>query len=155
MADCFGQRKNSEIQVTQKILAESLLLLVLAPCNSSSDENMERNRRGVRSISSAARWFPRCNQMKMSVSNSTVSRLAQFLHHLFDGFFCFSATAEKGMASCRHAARTFLRNKPSSHFASLHNQHLFSSAQRLQDILHPVSKIDDRRFHVYEKYTLI
>jgi hypothetical protein len=29
MADCFGQGKNSEIQVTQKILAESLLLLVL------------------------------------------------------------------------------------------------------------------------------
>jgi hypothetical protein len=29
MADCFGQWKNSEIQLTQKILAESLLVLVL------------------------------------------------------------------------------------------------------------------------------
>ena len=114
---------------------------------------MERNRRGVWSISSAARWLPRCNQMKMSVSNSTVSRLAKFLHHLFDGFLCFSATAEKGMATCRYAARTFLRNKPSSHFASLHDQHFFSAAQSFQDILHPVSKIDDRRFHVYENYT--
>src|SRR5512138_976555 len=95
----------------------------------------------------AALRFPRCTQMKISVSKSTETASAELIEDRFNGSSILSGHAEKGVARDSQARFTSGRHDRAADLSVVEDRHRFASLQGTEYVLHPVTEIHDRGLH--------
>src|SRR5450759_1305823 len=84
--------------------------------------------------------------MKTSVSKITVTVPAQLVHDVFDGLRILPAAKEAMLGHLDGRGRGSRGDHPLE-LAAIENAHGFVPIERLQDLVHMVTEINNRRLH--------